>query len=312
MVQQSQHRMDMLVEACTELSSFSTAKPEKVMAVGNLAFEALGAQAGAQSKVVIWAPMIAHSNYHLLQTVALALSKAQVKVEIIGMEDQYMAEALKAPTAQGSAKITFAPTTAVREPSLLIYLAPGIEHVLSKFANDTIFMTTLNEAKALGAAILSQRSGCAVAKLLPEEDDSPAAVGPSQKMPALPVVRWTAQTKDKLYYLGHGKVARYEGPFGVAGEVLVRTLEMDQDGATVKYFPSLAQVKITMTDERKRGGGFLDDAVTMKYKLTTKMQKYILDFPGYIEAARRPSSWIAKKMTEAEDKALKRKLGGMS
>jgi hypothetical protein len=311
MAQQTQNRTDMLVEACMKLSSFSSAKPEKVMAVGSLAFEALDAQAGTQSSVIIWAPLAAHPNYHLLQTVALALSKAKVKVEIIGMEDQYMAEALRAPTPQGNAKITFAPATAVREPSLLIVLRAGIQHVLAQFAAGTPFITTVNEAKAIGAAVLSQASGCVVAKLLPEEGASPAAAGSSKKMPVLPPVRWTAETKDKLYYLGHGQIARYEGPFGVGGDVLLRMLEMEQNGQTVKYFPSATTIAVNMTDERRRGGGFLDDAVTMQYKLTKKMREYILDFPGYIEAASLPCSWVAEKMTEAEQKALKRKLGGM-
>ena len=316
MALQIANRKDMVAEACRKMSSVSMASIEKVMAFGMLVFEALGAQAGAKDKVIIWAPLSVYTWYDLLQITALATSYANVTVYIIGMEDKYVAQEIKAPKSQG-AKIILAPETNVVSPSLVIYPGRGIEHIMSKFAPGTCFIATKAEANGLGATIIGNPSaGCCIAKLISDDDAAGGskqikAIYPVGKtLPPLPIVKSAPEAKGKLYLLPHGTIAKIVG-FGLDGDVDVYTLEMISDGTTVSYFPSASTVPINLPAERKRGGGWLDDAVTMQYKLTVKMQETVTDFAAYIEEARYSSAWIPKKMTEKEEKDLKRKLGGL-
>tara|TARA_Y100000389_G_scaffold134812_2_gene132284 strand:+ start:754 stop:1719 length:966 start_codon:yes stop_codon:yes gene_type:complete len=321
MALQMHNRRDMMAEACLKMSSVSTASIEKVMGVGKLAFDALGAQAGAKDKVIIWAPLSVYGWYDLLQTIALGVCFANVTVYIIGMDDKRVAQPLKAPRSQG-AQIILAPETDVVSPSLVspslvIYPGRGIEHIMSKFAYGTCFITTKTEANGLGATIIGEVvAGCCIAKLISDDDAAggskqPKAIYPvGKKLPPLPIAKSKPDARGKLYLLPHGTIGKIES-IGLDGDVDMHTLEMISDGTTVSYFPSVATVPVNLPAERRRGGGWLDDAVTMQYKLTVKMKEAVTDFAEYVEAARYSSAWIPKKMSDKEKKDLKRKLGGL-
>ena len=306
MALQTVNRKDMLVEAAGKMSPFGSFKPEHMMSAGLLAFESLGSLAGANDKVIICAPLSTYQHRQLLQALALALSYAQVNVQIIQMDADCVASPIQHAMSLGDKKITVSQDTAEVAPSLVVHLGKGITQLMANFNKETSFITTAQEAKAAGATIISQSGSIVLGKLLAARAE-PGTIGSDTK---LPIAKWSRQAKGKLYVFGNGTIARMDAAFGIGGDVYMTRLEMDSTGTTVDYFPSAVPVQINLADERKYGGGWLDDALTMRFKLTGKMKSVFKELPDYIEAARRPASWVPKKMSEEERKALKRKMGG--